>query len=210
MRIIWQLPPIFTRLMRWAYRGAACACASTAIFLPCRGLGSSASLIAAGLTAANAAHDSRLDGAALLRLATELEGHPDNVAPALLGGLTASIMDGDSVLAMRCPLSERLRFMALIPDFELSTRRARAALPSQVPLADAVFNASRAAVLLRALETGDMRAVSAAMDDRLHQPYRAPLIDEYEDVRALCAALRRGCGVHQRRGAYDDVRLHGR
>ena len=158
---------------------------------PCRGLGSSASLIAAGLTAANAAHDSRLDGAALLRLATELEGHPDNVAPALLGGLTASIMDGDSVLAMRCPLSERLRFMALIPDFELSTRRARAALPSQVPLADAVFNASRAAVLLRALETGDMRAVSAAMDDRLHQPYRAPLIDEYEDVRAL--ALR--CGA---------------
>ena len=122
-------------------------------------------------------------GAALLRLATELEGHPDNVAPALLGGLTASIMDGDSVLAMRCPLSEKLRFMALIPDFELSTRRARAALPSQVPLADAVFNASRAAVLLRALETGDMRAVSAAMDDRLHQPYRAPLIDEYEEEK---------------------------
>ena len=157
---------------------------------PCRGLGSSASLIAAGLTAANAAHGSMLDGAVLLRLATEIEGHPDNVAPALQGGLTASIMDGDSVLTMRCALSEKLRFMALIPDFELSTQRARAVLPKQVPLADAVFNASRTAVLLRALETGDMRAVAAAMDDRLHQPYRASLIDEYEAVRAL--ALRSG------------------
>ncbi len=157
---------------------------------PCRGLGSSASLIAAGLTAANAAHGSMLDGAVLLRLATEIEGHPDNVAPALRGGLTASIMDGDSVLAMRCTLSEKLRFMALIPDFKLSTQRARAVLPKQVPLADAVFNASRTAVLLRALETGDMRAVAAAMDDRLHQPYRASLIDEYEAVRAL--ALRSG------------------
>ena len=160
---------------------------------PCRGLGSSASLIAAGLTAANAAHGGMLDGALLLRLATEIEGHPDNVAPALRGGLTASIMDGDSVLAMRCTLSEKLRFMALIPDFELSTQRARAVLPKQVPLADAVFNASRAAVLLRALETGDMRAVTAAMDDRLHQPYRASLIDEYEAVRAL--ALRSGAAA---------------
>ena len=160
---------------------------------PCRGLGSSASLIAAGLTAANAAHGSMLDGAVLLRLATEIEGHPDNVAPALQGGLTASIMDGDSVLTMRCALSEKLRFMALIPDFELSTQRARAVLPKQVPLADAVFNASRTAVLLRALETGDMRAVAAAMDDRLHQPYRASLIDEYEAVRAL--ALRSGAAA---------------
>ncbi len=152
---------------------------------PCSGLGSSASLLAAGLVAANAAHGNVLDRDVLLRLATELEGHPDNVAPALLGGMTASIMDGENVLSMNCPLSEKLRFLVLIPDFELSTQLARAALPKQVPLADATFNVSRAAVLLRAMEKGDTAAIRIAMNDRLHQPYRAGLINEYDDVRSL-------------------------
>lgn len=154
------------------------------------GLGSSASLLVAGAVAASAAHGRQLSRKALLELVTEMEGHPDNVAPALLGGLTASITNGDSVVSMVCPVSDKLHFCALIPDFSLSTKEARAALPLKIPLQDAVFNIARVSVLLRALERGDVQALALAMEDRLHQPYRAKLIDEYADVRAM--ALRNG------------------
>lgn len=164
-----------------------------------RGLGSSASLIVAGIAAANAAHGYPLTENDMLRLATELEGHPDNVAPALMGGLTASIMADDRVYAMRCPIAENVRACVLIPDFELSTHKARAVLPAQVPFADAVFNASHAAVMLRALETGDMAAIGAAMRDRLHQPYRKALIDEYDKVQAL--AIKNGAAAFAISGA---------
>lgn len=174
-----------------------------------RGLGSSASLIAAGIAAASAAHGHALDDTAMLRLATELEGHPDNVAPALLGGLTVSMQEEGQVYAMRCPISENVRVCVLIPDFELSTHRARAALPREVPLADAVYNASHAALLLRALEQGDMTAISAAMRDRLHQPYRKGLIAGYDAARTL--ALRNGAAAFAISGAGPTlVCLHDR
>ena len=147
----------------------------------------------AGVVAANEIHGRPLSARALLRLVTELEGHPDNVAPALLGGLTASMMRDGQVVSMRSPVAPSVRFCALIPDFGLSTKRAREALPGELPFRDAVFNVSRAVVLLKALEAGDFEAISAAMDDRLHQPYRAELIDEYEDVRAC--ALRSGAAA---------------
>lgn len=156
------------------------------------GLGSSASLIVAGVTAANELHGRPLDRQTLLNLVTELEGHPDNVAPALLGGVTASIMYREDVITMQCPISDALRFAVLIPDFSLSTAEMRAALPKQIPFADAAFNIAHAAVLLKALEAGDFSAIAAAMNDRLHQPYRAPLIHEYEEVRSRaleCGAL---------------------
>ena len=159
-----------------------------------RGLGSSASLIAAGLTAANAAHGGKLDRQALLALATELEGHPDNVAPALLGGLTVSMQSEAGVLSQKCALSPLVRFCVLIPDFELSTQKARAVLPQQVPFADAVFNAAHALALLRALETGDFSALSLALRDRLHEPYREGLIPGFSAVKS--AALKCGaCAV---------------
>ncbi len=156
------------------------------------GLGSSASLIVAGVVAANELHDRLLDRQTLLNLVTELEGHPDNVAPALLGGVTASIMYRRDVITMQCPISDKLRFAVLIPDFSLSTQAMRAALPKQIPFADAAFNIAHAAVLLKALEAGDFDAIAAAMSDRLHQPYRAPLIHEYDEVRTRarqCGAL---------------------
>lgn len=156
-----------------------------------RGLGSSASLIAAGIFAANAAHGSPLSDQQMLTLATALEGHPDNVAPALLGGLTVSMMAEGQAIAIPCPVSEGIHVCALIPDFELSTHRARAVLPASVPFADAVFNVSRAAATLRALETGDCKLLAAALDDRLHQPYRQSLIAEYDRVRELALA----CGA---------------
>ena len=127
----------------------------------------------------------------MLTLATAMEGHPDNVAPALLGGLTVSIMADGQAIAVPCPVSERIYVCALVPDFELSTHRARAVLPQSVPFADAVFNVSRAAATLRALETGDCGLLSIALDDRLHQPYRQELIAEYAPVRALALS----CGA---------------
>lgn len=150
-----------------------------------RGLGSSASLIVAGVVGANASHGNRLSTQQMLNLVTEMEGHPDNVAPALLGGMTASIMADDGVHSMRCNISPLVHVCVLVPDFELETSRARAALPKQLPLQDAIFNISRAAVLLKALECGDFETISVSMEDRLHQPYRKALIDEYDRARDL-------------------------
>lgn len=144
-----------------------------------RGLGSSASLIVAGILAANAACGYALSEHQILNLATVIEGHPDNVAPALLGGLTVSMMDNNQAFAIRCPISKSIRFCALIPDFELSTHLARSVLPKSVPFADAVFNASHAACLLPALEKGDIGLIRKALKDSLHQKYRAELIDQY-------------------------------
>ena len=164
-----------------------------------RGLGSSASLIVAGVVAANEIHGRVLSEQVLLNLVTELEGHPDNVAPALLGGLTASLMADGHVVSLNCPIAPKLRLCALIPDFELSTSLARSVLPDSVPRADALFNISRAIVLLKALDVADFDAIGFAMDDKLHQPYRAHLIDEYEEVRAL--ALENGAAAFCIRGA---------
>ena len=138
----------------------------------CRGLGSSSAMLVAGALAANALHDSRFSLEYLLYLCTQIEGHPDNLAPAFYGGMTASLMRNGRPVTARFPLSESLRFIALIPDFHLSTEKARAILPKEIPFADAVYNVSHAALLLRALETADIEMISFALNDRLHQPYR--------------------------------------
>ena len=149
------------------------------------GLGSSASLLVAGAVAANELHGRPLSRQALLELVTEMEGHPDNVAPALLGGLTASMMADGRVVSKIFSVSPCLHFCAMIPNFGLATKAARAALPKELDFADAVFNISRVSVLLKAMEEGDFKTLALAMDDRLHQPYRAKLIDEYDQVRTL-------------------------
>ena len=148
-----------------------------------RGLGSSAALIAAGVTAANELYELGLSRSELLLLATEVEGHPDNVAPALYGGLCVSAMDGGRAITRRFPLSDRLHFAALVPPFELSTALARSVLPESLPREDAVFNVSRGALLLRALGDGDAELLAFAMDDRIHQRYRATLIDGFHTAR---------------------------
>lgn len=157
----------------------------------CRGLGSSAAMIAAGAAAANALHGSPYTPLELLGICNDIEGHPDNLAPALLGGLVASYVDDNIPVAAAYPLHKDLRFTALIPDFQLSTHLARGALPKEVPFADAVFNISRAAVLLKALENGDEDMIRRSLQDKLHQPFRGKLIAGYEEVRAT--ALECGC-----------------
>ena len=157
----------------------------------CRGLGSSAALIAAGAMAANVMAGKPFDKRQLLALTTPIEGHPDNLAPALLGGLTASMLLGGQVYTVEYLPHPELRFVALSPDFPLSTHEARRVLPAMVAHGDAVRNAGYLAVLLRAIEQGDEELIAASLQDRLHQPYRRRLIPEYDRVEAL--ANQNGC-----------------
>jgi homoserine kinase len=135
------------------------------------GLGSSAAAVTAGLLAAGALLDTELPAPLLLALATELEGHADNVAAALYGGLV--LVAGEEVLPL--PVAP-LRAVVVLPAVTLSTQAARAALPESVPRADAVFNLGQMGLLLQALAQGDHDLLARAMADRLHQPYRVPLI----------------------------------
>jgi len=150
-----------------------------------RGMGSSSSLVVAGAIAANELNGLALTETDLLNICTAIEGHPDNVAPALIGGLTASAMDGDKPVTRHFAVNDRLYFTVLIPDFELLTSLARSVLPKELPRADAIFNVSRAAFLLKAIETGDCELLHYALDDRIHQPYRIGLIPGFETARRL-------------------------
>ena len=150
-----------------------------------RGLGSSSAAIVGGIVTANEyarQHEGRaLEMAQLLNLANQIEGHPDNVVPALLGGLVASVVsENGEVVAVRVPVPNCPRFVVWIPDAELETKAARGVLPASYSRADAVFNVSRAALLVAALAVGDWGALAHALDDHMHQPYRVPLLAGWE------------------------------
>lgn len=155
-----------------------------------RGLGSSAAAIVAGLAAANAAIGSPLDNQALLDLATEIEGHPDNVAPAIFGGMTVSVVENGAVKTLHITPPIDLKLVVAIPDFELPTKKAREVLPKQVSRPEAIFNLAHAALLVGAMCQGDADMLRWALQDRLHQPYRLKLIPGMEDV--LTAAQEEG------------------
>ncbi len=150
-----------------------------------RGLGSSAATIAAGVVAAR-----ELGGSVdnLLGVAAAVEGHPDNVAAALNGGVTLAWTGPSGVRAIGFGVPP-VAFVAVIPEQRLETAAARAALPAQVPRADAVHTASRAALLVAALGTGDPSLLRDALDDRLHEPYRAPLVPLLGEVRERLGSL---------------------
>jgi len=134
----------------------------------------------------------------LLRLAYEMEGHPDNAAAALFGGLTLVSAVGDEMLVRPLEVPP-LTLVIALPDVRLSTAEARAALPAHVPLEDAVFNIGRALFTVQALTRGDAGLLRRAIADRLHQPYRRRLIPGYESVEA--AALRAGASAVALSGA---------
>jgi homoserine kinase len=147
-----------------------------------RGLGSSAAAWVGGLVAANALMGEPLDRDALLDAATRAEGHPDNVAAAILGGLAVSCADGPRVTAVSLPVPREIEWVVLVPETESSTREARAVLPESVPRADAIFNVQRVSLLLAALGAGRTDLLAQAMQDRLHQPYRLRLFPWMEAV----------------------------
>ena len=149
-----------------------------------RGLGSSSTAIVAGLVAANEILGSPLNRNELLNLATELEGHPDNVAPALFGGFTVSVMADGAVQTFSFLPPTKLKLVVAVPDFELSTRLARKVLPQKVSMKDAIFNVSRAAMLIAALVRGREEFLPVAFDDALHQPYRKKLVPGMTEVFA--------------------------
>ena len=152
------------------------------------GLGSSAAAILGGLLAANALIENPLRREEILAMATRLEGHPDNVASALYGGLVLVVPNEGKLVVDKIAIPE-MSVVVVLPNYALPTVQARAALPPQVPMADAVFNSGRLAMLIRALESGDYGRLAAAMEDRLHQPYRVPLIPGMEEAfRAAHAA----------------------
>ena len=153
------------------------------------GLGSSSAAIVMGLAGANAFLAEPLGTEALLELANRIEGHPDNVTPALLGGLTVSAVAEGCVITRRFEPAEGWHVAVAVPALAISTSSMRAALPAQVPFADAVFNLSRTGLVVRALETGDLELLQLAMQDRLHQPYRLPLIPGAHPALAAARAL---------------------
>lgn len=141
-----------------------------------RGLGSSSACIVAGLAGANSILKNPLSADELVDLAAQIEGHPDNTAPALLGGIVTAVFDGRKVHWVKQEVNTRLKFVAIIPDFELKTEKARACLPKEISHKDAVYNLSRAALFSASLLTGKFENLRTACHDRLHQPYRMELI----------------------------------
>jgi len=148
-----------------------------------RGLGSSASATIGGIVGAARLYNINLTNQEILELALSLEGHMDNIVPALIGGLTLAYKTGQEEIKwakIKTPLD--LRVVAAIPDFTLSTGKMRGALPQKIALPEAVFNLSRSALLVNALQNSDWEVLAEAMEDRLHQPYRIPFIPGIEDM----------------------------
>lgn len=155
-----------------------------------RGLGSSAAAILSGVLAGNALCGNSLTENQAFMLAEHIEGHPDNIAPQLFGGLCISAFNGKNFEVIQYALPKGIQVVVCVPDFELSTAKARAALPESVPRKDAVFNIARTAILLSALAEKRYDLLRLAMEDRLHQPYRKKLIPGFDNV--LEAAYRGG------------------
>lgn len=154
-----------------------------------RGLGSSSACIVAGILGANALLGDKLTSRQMLTLATAIEGHPDNVAPAMLGGFVTSVYDEGQVYSVKKNIDEQLAFAAFVPDFRLLTSKARAALPDMVSHKDAVYNLSRAALATAAFCDGDYSLLGVATKDSLHQKYRLPLIDGGDEMFELAQDL---------------------
>lgn len=148
-----------------------------------RGLGSSASVIVGGLLAANELLGRPADEVALLSIATEVEGHPDNVTPAIVGGLVLASQEEDgSIVYRKLDWPDDWQITVCVPDYELSTDIARSVLPQQVPMSDAVYNAKRLAMLIEAVNTKDAELMKTALHDKLHQPYRMKLVPGLEKI----------------------------
>ena len=184
------------------YRGFAAACRAAGRDVPgrlaftadsdipvSRGLGSSSAAVVAGAAAANSLLNLDLGPEALLALGTEIEGHPDNVAPAVYGGACLVLhRPAGGLLAVPIEIHAALAFVFAIPDLRVETKRARAALPAAVPHATAVQAAARGAALIHGLVTADPDSLSVGLDDLLHVPYRRSLVTGYDVVTASARA----------------------
>ena len=152
-----------------------------------RGLGSSSTCVVAGIMGAAALTGHTVTREELVAIATAVEGHPDNVAPAILGAAVCSFTpEGELPRCLRYEVSKRLRFITIIPPYEVHTSDARKVVPQEVPLSTAVWQMGRIAGLTRGLEMGDLDLIAASNDDRLQEPYRRALIPDYDAIRETC------------------------
>ena len=165
-----------------------------------RGLGSSSGCIAGGMLAANIMAGRQLSYPEILDLAAAMEGHPDNVAPAIYGGMCISLTHEGHTVTRSIKLDPKLKFAVMIPDFYVQTKRSRGVLPDMIPREDASFNIQRAAMLVYAMEHCDTELLRCAVEDRLHQPYRKCYIDGFDEIikksyeNGACAAYLSGSG----------------
>lgn len=153
-----------------------------------RGLGSSATAIVGGLIGANYLAGTPLDSTEVMKIAIAIEGHPDNVVPAFLGGCRLAATSADDWEICDIPWHENIVPIVAIPDFELSTAEARRVLPTEYSRADAIFNTAHLGLLVRGLQSNRGDWLKAALQDRIHQPYRQALIKGYEAVQAAALA----------------------
>ncbi len=148
-----------------------------------RGLGSSSSVIVGGLIAANELLGRPADEKVLMSIAAEIEGHPDNITPAFVGGITLSSWEDDgSVVYRKLPWNDDWKLMVCIPDYELNTEISRSVLPKEVPMSSAIHNLKRSAMFVDALYSKDEELLKLALKDKLHQPYREKLVPGLSDI----------------------------
>ena len=151
-----------------------------------RGLGSSSAGIVSGLVAANEICGKPLSTETILYMASEIEGHSDNVTPALLGGFTVNVKNNNKIQYVRSKIGDELKFAAFVPDFYLQTKKARAVLPRSVSMRDAVYNTGHSALLAASIISGKYENIRAAVGDKLHQRYRKGLIPKMDDLFRYC------------------------
>lgn len=163
------------------------------------GLGSSAACVAAGIMIAFLLQGKKIDKNQVLSIGTQIEGHPDNLAPLLYGGLTAALASETGVFAQAFPIDASIEPLIVVPRFSFSTEEARRALPKQIPVEDAVFNLTRIGLLIGALGEGNLDDIDTFTEDRLHEPYRLPLLREldpnYRRVREKMRTLAKGVSL---------------
>lgn len=147
-----------------------------------RGLGSSSTCIVGGLVGANEILGKKFSEEELLEMAVEIEGHPDNVAPALLGGMVVAIVDESKTYYDKIDVKNGIKFISIIPNFRLSTEEARKVLPKEISLKDGVYNVSRAALMVACFSSGKYELLRYACKDAFHQNYRSKLIPGFEEV----------------------------
>lgn len=148
-----------------------------------RGLGSSSSCIVGGLMGANVIIGNKFTKEEIFQMAVEIEGHPDNVAPAVLGGMVVAINDGNKYLYEKVNIKEDYRYVPIIPDFRLSTKEARGVLPKEISIKDGIYNVGRAALMVAALTNGNKELLKETCKDAFHENYRSKLIKGFNEVK---------------------------
>lgn len=156
----------------------------------CRGLGSSSTCVVAGIYGAYLLTNTPIDKQEIFTIANEIEGHPDNVSPAIFGKLSSSCTtDNKEAVTVTYDVDDRFNFLALIPNFETSTEEARKVMPKEILLKDAIYSLSRLGSVIKAFETYDLELLKKVMGDKIHEPYRKEIIHEYNEVREICEKI---------------------